>query len=195
MADVNGKMPTKEDGIYSLVNNEPSSAGIVASSRSAAIDETTMDKRPTAVAGDDDKIALDVAISLGDGSGVDVDNPIPVFVTDSPGSEIEDYDVQTLLKNGGSGNHDYVTTSELRGLNVEGSSAGLAKFELQVETGVAAGTYNTIMAKFNSVSAPNVEFAHKFPKPVASGITIRLIKTNLDNNDTDVYSLINGVEV
>ena len=194
MADVNGKLPTRSDGIYSLENNEPNSAGVVASSRSAAIDETTMDKRVTAVAGDLDKIAMDVAISLGDGSGVDSDNPVPVYMTSDPATEIEDYNVQSLTKNGGTGNHDYVTTSEFRGLNAEGSSAGLAKFELQVETGVGAGTYDTVMTKFNSVSNPNVKFDHKSPKSIASGITIRLIKTNLDNNDTDVYSLINGKE-
>ena len=194
MADVNGKMPTRSDGIYSLENNEPNSAGLVASSRSAAIDETTMDKRVTAVAGDSDKQALDVALSLGDGSSVSADNPIPIYAPSDPATEIEDYNVQSLTKNGGTSNHDYVTTSEFRGLNVEGSSAGLAKFELQVETGVGAGTYNTVMVKFNSVSSPNVKFDHKSRKAIASGITIRLVKTKLDNNDTDVYSLINGKE-
>ena len=195
MADVNGKMPVKGDAIYSAENNEPNAAGLVTSSRSAAISEQTMDKRPTSVAGDDDKIALDVAISLGDGSGVDKDNPVPMYMTDSPATEIEDYSVDALLKNGGTANHDYLTTSEFRGLHAEGSSAGLAKFELQVEDAPAAGTFSTIMTKFNSVANPTVEFSHKSPAPVPTGVIIRMVKTNLDNNDTDVYSLINGREV
>lgn len=195
MADYKGKQPVRNDALYQVGDNEqPSSSAVVASARSAAISVATLDKIVTAVPGDDDKIALDIAMSLGDGSGVDADNPVPVYVTADPATEIEDYDVQSVIKNGGSGNHDYITTSEFRGLNVEASSAGLGKFELQVETGVAAGTFNTIMTKFNSVANPNVIFAHKSPIAIASGITIRLVKTNLDNQDTDMYSLINGKE-
>ena len=195
MADYKGKQPVRNDALYQVGDNEqPSSSAVVASARSASISVATLDKIVTAVPGDDDKIALDIAMSLGDGSGVDADNPVPVYMTADPATEIEDYDVQSVIKNGGSGNHDYVTTSEFRGLNVEASSAGLGKFELQVETGVGAGTFNTVMVKFNSVSNPSVEFAHKSPKSIASGITIRLVKTNLDNQDTDMYSLINGKE-
>lgn len=195
MADYKGKMPVRNNAIYQVTDNEePSSSAVVASQRSASQGVSTLDKFVTYVAGDEDKIAMDCALSLGDGSSVSADNPVPVYTTSDPATEIEDYDSQNVIKNGGSVNHDYVTTSEFRGLNAEASSAGLGKFELQVETGVGSGTYNTVMTKFNSVSNPNVEFSHKSPKSIASGITIRIIKTNLDNQDTDMYSLINGKE-
>lgn len=196
MADVNGKVPVRGDGSYDLINNEPNSGAIILHERVASPDETNQLKRPTAVSsGDDNRHCMDVAMADGDGIGIDKDNPMPVYLTDSPATEIEDYDVQSLTKSGGTGDHDYLTTSEFRGLNAEGSSAGLAKFELKVETAPASGTYNTIMVKFNSVGNPNVTFEHKFPKPIVSGVNIRITKTNLDNNDTDVYSLINGTEV
>jgi hypothetical protein len=197
MADwTKGKMPVKNNGIYELLNNEePASTGLIANERNATKDETKQSKRPTAKEGDDERVCLDVSLSDGNANGIDIDNPMPVYFTDSPSTEIEDFDVQSVLKNGGTANHDYVTGSEFRGLNVDCSSAGLAKFELQIETAPASGVYSTVMAKFNSVSSPNVTFEHKAPKAIASGVTIRVIKTNLDNQDTDIYSLINGKEV
>jgi len=186
----------QSNGDYDATNNKrPSSQGLIVSDRSASPDETTMNKRPTAVVGNDDKVAVDVAISDSSGNRIDENNPLPVYVSDDPATEIEDYDVAVNVAKDASANHDYTTTSEFRALNVEGSSAGLAKFELQVETAPSAGTFNTVMVKFNSVSNPNVVFAHKSPKAVASGLIIRLVKTNLDNQSTDLYSLINGKEV
>jgi hypothetical protein len=194
MSDYKGKLPARTDGIYELVNNEePASNGIVLSERAATKTVATMSKRQSAVDGDNDRTCADVAIADGNGNGIDLDNPLPVYFTDSPSAEIEDFDVQNVLKNGGSQSHDYVTTSEFRKLNVEGSCSGLAKFELQTSPdGIA---FTTLNVKFNSVSNPNVKFDHKAPAPIASGSTIRVIKTNLDNQDTDIYSLINGVEV
>lgn len=196
MSDYKGKQPVRGDALYQVGDNEqPNSSAVVASARSASISVATLDKIVTAKAGDEDKIALDVSLSDGNGNSINKDNALPVYLEESPADEIEDYDVQSVLKNGGSGNHDYVTTSEFRGINVEASSAGLGKFELQVETAPASTVFNTIMVKFNSVANPNVIFGHKFPKSIASGVTIRLIKTNLDNQDTDMYSLINGKEI
>lgn len=195
MADYKGKMPVRGDGEYSVLDNEqPHSSGLIGSQRSGSIGVATSTERVTAKPGDEDKIALDVALSDGNGNSINKDNALPVFVTESPGTEVEDYDVQSVVKNGGSANHDYLTGAEFRGLNAQASSAGLGKFELQIETAPAAGTYTTVMVKFNSVAAPSVEFNWKYPKAVASGLTIRLIKTNLDNQDTDMYSIINGVE-
>lgn len=195
MSDYKGYQPIRSDGDYNvLTNEEPSSTGSILSERSSTKDVTTMNKRPSAVDGDNDRTCLDVALADGDGNGIDSENPMPVFFTDSPATEIEDYDQAVDVAKDASANHDYTTSSEFRGLNAECSSAGLAKFELQVETAAASGTFDTVMVKFNSVSNPSVEFAHRFPKPVASGVIIRVVKTNLDNQPTDLYSLINGKE-
>ena len=194
---VDGKQPVRNDGIYDgSLNDEPSSAAIVASERNIAIGVETLNKRPTAKSGDEDKIALDVALSDGNGNSINKDNALPVYITESTGQEIENYNVASAVaKDGGTANHDYITGSEFRNLNVDCSSSALAKFELQVETAVGAATYSTIMSKFNSISNPNVTFALKSPNAIAAGVTIRVIKTNLDNQATDLYSVINGVEV
>jgi hypothetical protein len=186
----------QSNGDYDATTNKrPSSQGMIVSDRAASPDETTMNKRPTAVAGNDDKVAVDVAISDSQGNRIDQNNPLYVTLTDSPLDEIENYHVAVSVAKNASANHVYLTTSEFRGLNAQASSAGLAKFELQVETAPASGTYQTVMVKFNSVSNPNVEFAHRFPKAIISGSNIRIIKTNLDSQATDLYSLINGQEV
>ncbi len=198
MSDYLSKQPVRNDGVYDGAENEnPSTSALVASERNATIDLTTLNKRPTAKDGDENKIALDVALSDGDGNSINLNNPLPTYPTDAPGTEIENYQEDVdVTKDGGTANHDYVTSAEFRSLNAEASSAGLGKFELQVETGVATGVFNTLMTKFNSTSNTNVVFAHRLPAPVASGVTIRMIKTNLEKGqDTDMYSLINGLEV
>jgi len=197
MSDYKGKMPTRSEGIYEVaINEEPASSAIVASERSGTIGVETLSKRPTAKNGDEDKIALDVALSDGNGNSINLDNALPVFIAPSPALEISEYDKAVdTAKNGGTTNHDYITNSEFRGLNVECNSGGLAVFELQVETAAASGTFATVMRKHNSVAQPSVIFAHKSPKAIATGVTIRVIKTNLDNQPTDMDTLINGTEV
>ena len=197
MSDYKGKMPVRSEGVYEVVNNEqPASSAIVASERNAAIGVETLSKRPTAKNGDEDKIALDVALSDGNGNSINKDNPLPAYLTDSPANEIQDYDLAVdVAKDGGVANHDYVTGSEFRGLNAECNSSGLAVFALKIETGVGTGLYATVMRKHNSVAQPSVKFDYKFPAPVAVGVTIRIEKINLDNQDTDMDSLINGKEV
>lgn len=195
MSDVKGKMPVRGEGVYdALTNAEPNSSSVVAHERNATVGVEQINKRITATPGDEDKVALDVALSDGNGNSINSDNPLPTYSTDSPADEIEDYDVVNVAKDGGESNHDYVTTAEFRNLNVDCSSAGLARFELQVETAVASGTFATIMTKFNSVSNPNVVFAHRKPKAIIAGITIRVIKKNEDNQPTDLFSSINGTE-
>lgn len=188
----------QSNGDYDAATNKrPSSQGLIASDRDAAPSETTMNKRPTAVVGDDDKVALDCAISDSSGNRIDKNNPLAVFISDNPGQEIQDFDQAVSVAKDGTANHDYTVaaTTELRRLNVEASASGKAKFELQIEDGVAAGTFSTIGVKFNSTANPNVRFELTAPKPVATGVIIRLIKTNLDNGAQDIYSTINGVEV
>lgn len=189
----------QSNGDYDATNNKrPSSQGLIASDRDASPSETTMNKRPTAVVGDNDKVALDVAISDSSGNHFSDSNPLPVYITeDDPGTEITDFSEAVDIAAAASSNHDYTVTAakNLRALNVEASASGKAKFELQIETAAAAGTFNTIGVQFNSTATPNVVFRLNKPVPVAAGVIVRLIKTNLDEQAQSIYSTINGVEV
>lgn len=185
------------NGDYDATNNKrPSSQGLIVSDRDASPSETTMNSRPTAVAGDDDKVAMDVAISDSSGNRIDQDNPLAVYVSENPGTEIEDYNESVDVASSASANVDYTVTAstEFRGLNLWGSASSKAKFELQIETGVGAGTYNTVAVRFNSTANPNIEYIPKYPVTIAAGIIIRIVVTNLDNQAQSIYTTLNGVE-
>jgi hypothetical protein len=184
------------NGDYDATNNKrPSSQGLITSDRSASPAETTMNKRPTAVAGDNDKTALDCAISDSDGNHFGENNPLAVYLAESPAEEIVDYNESVDIAKDATGNHDYTVTAlkSLKSIEAFGSASGKARFELQIETGVGAGTFTTAMVKFNSTAEPNVSF--KYKKAVAAGVIVRLAKTNLDNQAQSLYSQIMGVEI
>jgi hypothetical protein len=196
MADINAKQPVLNDGIYDVSENPvPSSAGLISSSRSASIDETTMDQRITATPGDNDKIAMDVAISDSDGNKIDESNPLAVYNAESPGTEVDDYDEAVDIAKDASSNHDYTVSSSVsfKGLEVFFSGSGLMKGELQIETAPAAGTFTTVAVGFNSVSTPNSVLTYK--KAVPADVIVRLVKTNLDNQAQSLYSQIKGLEI
>ena len=187
---------TQSNGDYdAATNTRPSSQGLIASDRDPAPSESTMNLRPTAVPGESDKVALDVALSHSDGDDITEDNPFPVYLTDDPGTEVENYSAASAVAAAATANHDYLTLAEFRSLNVLCSASGKAKFSLQIETAPLSGLYNTIAVQFNSTANPNCFFQLKKPKPVVLGARIRVAKTNLDNQAQDLYSTINGVEV
>jgi hypothetical protein len=176
-------------------NKRPSSQGVIVSDRSSSPAETTMNKRPTAVVGNDDKVALDVSISDSQGNRIDENNPLATYLAESPAEEVDEYDAAANIAKDATANHDYTVTAakDFKSIEAKGSSSGWAKFELQVETGVASGSFNTVDTQFNSTSNPNVELDYK--KKVGAGIRVRVAKTNLDNQATDLYSKIKGLEI
>lgn len=140
---------------------------------------------------------LHVTIHQGDGSQITEEMPLPVSVTESAGDEIISYDESVDVASSGSMNHDYSVsaTKTLKVLDVEASASGKARFELQIETSAGSGTFETKGVKFNSTANPNVQFKlSRFPR-VEQNVTIRIVKTNLDEQPQSIYSTLNGVEV
>jgi hypothetical protein len=183
------------NGDYDATTNKrPSSQGLIVSDRDAAPSESTMNLRPTAVAGEADTICLDIALHDGDGQLFDEDNPLPVFLAESPADEVDVYSEASSVAKDASANHDYTVTAAKRfkSVEAEASGSGKARFELQIEDGAGVGTYTTVMVKFNSTAKPNVEF--KYKKIVEAGVIVRLVKTNLDNQAQNLYSQIRGLE-
>jgi hypothetical protein len=195
MSDYKSYQPVRNDGEYLINENElPGSTGLIGSERSGSIGRATSTQRVTAKPGDEDKIALDVSLSDGDGNSINKDNALPVYVTESPGTEIEDFDVQEVASDG-TQNHDYVVGAEFRDLNVMVSSAGRAKFTIQVSVDAVPTSFSTVGVVYTSTSNNNAEFALKKPKSIPTGYTIRVIKQNDENKATDLNSTINGAEV
>lgn len=198
MSDWKGfKHRIKTDGNYDAVDNkDPSSTGIIVHDRVADPTKDDQNLNPTGVSsGDDNRHCIDVALSDGDGFGIDEENPLPTYLTESPGDEVDEYDSGTDTAEDATVNHDYVVSAgkTLKGLKVSCMSTGFSVFKLQIETGVGTGVFSTTMVKSGSVSDSNVELSYN--KRVAAGVTIRVAKTNCDDDDTDLHSTIQGVEV
>lgn len=124
--------------------------------------------------------------------------PIPVTISvDAPGTEIDAYNTASAVAGGSSSNHDYTVTAlkTLLLTQIEASASGKMKIEVQVETGVASGVFNTRFVQFNSTANPNCTLKIGPVLSVAAGVRVRVIRTNKDNSAQDVYSTIMGQEV
>lgn len=124
-------------------------------------------------------------------------NPLPVSLQESEGDEVHDYDEAVdVIKSGGTNDHDYVVTVAKTFLlsKVLFAGSGRMKVELQIEDGVAAGTFTTKAVAFSSTSKLSDEINLEKTIKVIAGVIVKVIRTNLDNSDQSLYTTIIGVE-
>lgn len=137
---------------------------------------------------------LDVALRDSAGALYSAANPLPVAVSvDSVGTEINDHNTAPTVAAGATSNHDYTTVSSFRLTQIEASSSGKMRIEVQVETAAGSGTFNTVFVQFNSAAAPNMSIRLAAPVTVASGAKVRIIRRNAEVLlAQDLYSTICG---
>lgn len=132
------------------------------------------------------------------GTAFSAANPLPVTLSAAvSGTPIDAYATASAIAAGSTSNHDYtVTAGKTLQLNqIEASGSGKMKIEVQIESGVATGTFATRFVGFNSTSSPNITFKISDAIPVAAGVRVRVIRTNKEAIAAqDVYSTICGVE-
>ena len=129
---------------------------------------------------------------------VNTDGSINVVVSDTaPGTPINNYNTVASVAGGATSNHDYtVTAAKTLSLNqIEAAGSGKMKIEVQVETGVASGVFNTRWVQFNSTANTNMSIHIENPISVAAGVRVRVIRTNKEGSTQDVYSTISGYEL
>ena len=185
------------DGVYDVANNtKPGNTGIVASTRNATPSDATQTQRITSITNATKRL-LDIAIHDENGDAFSASNPLPVTSVDSEGVEVNDYNTSAALAAGGTSNHDYTVTAlkTLKLSQIWASASGKMKIEVQVESGVATGTFATKFVGFNSTSDPNIYMPVNENIAVAAGVRVRIIRTNKDNQAMDVYSTISGHEI
>lgn len=188
------------DGLYDATNNTvPGNTGLIASSRNAAPSDTTQTQRLTAVTGTTPNTvrALDIALHDALGNPFSETNALPVTVTESSGTAVNDYKDAASIAAAATDNHDYTVTAlkTLYLTQVEASASGKAKMVISVETGVATGVFTPKWTQFNSTSETNMHLTIKEPIAVAAGVRVRVALTNRDNQAQDLYSTISGHEV
>lgn len=125
-------------------------------------------------------------------------NPVPVTISSTiPGTAVQSYNTAASIAAGSTSNHVYtVTTAKTLNLaRIWASASGKLKIEIQVETGVATGVFNSKFVGFNSTATPNIDITVVSALQVAAGVRVQIIRTNDDKAAMDVYSTIEGTEV
>lgn len=186
------------DGLYDGTNNtDPSNIAVIAHSRNATPGDTQATERLTSIEDSAGEVrALDISLHDEAGEPYSQTNPLPVSVEESEGDEVADPDQATSIASDASSNHDYTVTAAKTLVihRISCTASGRAKFELQVETGVATDTWTSIDWSFNSTANPNAPIIVDRKVTVAAGVRVRIVKTNRDNQPQDLYSTIYGIE-
>ncbi len=187
------------DGVYDASNNtDPGNVGLVAMSQSGSPADSQQTLRLTAISAVAGAVrALDIALRDEAGLPFTADNPLPVTLAESEGTEVHDYDNATALASLASANHDRTVGIGLTEYvhKVICGASGDAKYELQIEDAVTPATFATVAVKYSSNSKDCDIILSKAVK-VVSGATsrkIRVVKTNLDDKVQDVHSTIVGI--
>jgi hypothetical protein len=130
------------------------------------------------------------------GNAFTISNPLPVQMSNNPGTDVTDYKAAVAVAAAASDNHDYTVTAlnTLSMTRIIGSSSGKAKMVVQIETGVATNVFTTYATLFNSTANPNMEWEVNPTREVAAGVRVRVVMTNKDNQAADLYSTIQGYE-
>lgn len=186
------------DGVYHVADNtEPGNLGLIAHSRAVSPGDADQIKRVTAKTGTVNTTvhALDVSMHDENGNAFTSTNPFPVTFVDAEGLEINDYNTAVAVAAGASSNHDYTAVATFKFSQVEAAASGKAKIQVQIETGVATGIFNTKFVQFNSTATPNMHIDIKENIEVLTGVRVRIIRTNLDNQAQDLYSTISGHQI
>lgn len=129
------------------------------------------------------------SVKVGDGIdflAVNADGSINVKIADgTPGTSIVDYNTASAVAGGASNTHTYTSTGNFYLTQVEASGSGKMKIEIQV---------NAIskFVQFNSTSSPNMSISLSQPILATIGQTVTVIRTNRDNQSSDLYSTISG---
>lgn len=181
------------DGVYHATNNtDPSNAGVIAHTRGATPADADQIKRVTAIS-NSTVHALDISLHDAAGAAFSDSNPLPVYVAADPGTEVQNYSTAVVAA-AGTSNHSYsVPTGTFELLKVWAAASGKMKIEVQWSTDGSA--FTTLAVGFNSTANPNIDLLLSAPYNLAGSATssIRVIRTNADNQSQSLYSTVIGI--
>jgi hypothetical protein len=156
-------------------------------SGTVTVTATSLDIRPLTLATDAVKISANTSANS-------VSNPIFVQVTNGIISgEVNDFNTGAAVAAAGTSNHDYTVVTAMKLKSVICSASGKCKFTVQV--GPVASLVTKAVA-FVTPTDPTVElfFDPPIEIPTTSTGTVRVIRTNRENQAQDVYSTIIGLD-
>lgn len=190
----NASLPTLTNAQQSAIQFDSSGRVIIAPLTNASIVKAQLqDNNGAAITLGQKVMASSVPVVISSDQ-----SPIPVVMSaDNQGTEIDAYNTGSAIAGGATSNHDYTVTAlkTLLLTQIEASASGKMKIEVQIETGVASGIFNTRFVQFNSTASPNMSLKIGPAVSVAAGVRVRVIRTNKDLLAQDVYSTIMGQEI
>jgi hypothetical protein len=157
------------------------------SGSSVTVSATDLDIRDLTLAQDAVKIS-------GNSTANSLTNPIFVQLTSSIiAGEVNSFNTGAAVAAAGTSNHDYTVVTAMKLKSVICSASGKCKFEIQV--GPVASLVSKAVA-FVTPTNPTVEvfFDPPIEIPTTSTGTVRVIRTNRENQAQDVYSTIIGLD-
>ena len=112
---------------------------------------------------------------------------IPVTISGSGNVELPQYSTAAAVASNASSTQSYTPGSTVSLDGFDAGASGQAKWEFQYGT---TGSETTKVVKFTSKGDLNVQF--RFPNPISitTAMTVKLIRTNMDNQSQDLYSTI-----
>lgn len=133
------------------------------------------------------------SVKIGDGTdflAINADGSINVVPQEDAGTEVVNYNTASAVAGAATSNHDYAVTNGGRLYQVYASASGKLKAEVQIETGSATNTFNTVIVGFNSTATPNIDMSLAKYATIPTGARVRVIRTNNDNQAQNLYSTI-----
>lgn len=158
--------------------------GSVGITGSVTVTATALDIRTITKATDSIQVSANSTVNS-------VSNPIYVALGSGPiTGEIHSYDATSVTT---TGNHDYTVVTAMLVKSVECSASGGAKFELQT------GPVGTLVSKWTGFvpKAGGTVSAHFDPPievPTTSTGTVRIVRTNRENQAQSIYTTIVGID-
>ena len=128
-----------------------------------------------------------------DNLAINTDGSINVVIQEDTGTEVVNYNRGVAIAGGASSNHDVTFASASKLYQVFSSATGKLRVEVQIETGLLTGVFNTSAVGFNSTANPNIDISLVKYAAIPLGARVRVIRTNLENQAQDVYSTIVGI--
>lgn len=175
------------DGTDTLAVNADGSINVTDNGGSLTVDAVDLDIRNLTLAQD----AVQVSAN---GSANSQTNPIFVqMVTNEQTGETHDYNTASAVAADATSNHSYTVTSTMKLMKITIGSSGASKFEVQV--GPVASLVTKRVGFIPHVGGfVEMTFAPPIEIPNTSTGTVRIIRTNRENQAQDLYSSIEGID-
>lgn len=182
------------DGTDTIAINADGSVNVTDNGGSLTVDAVNLDIRDLVFATDKVDVSGSAVQVSANGSANSQTNPIFVqLVTNVQTGEFHDYNTASAVAADATSNHSYTVTSTAKLKKITVAASGACKFEIQVGP-VASLVTKRVGFIPHQGGCVEYTFDPAIEVPNTSTGTIRIIRTNRENQAQDLYSSIEGID-